>query len=275
MTKSAGFSHILLEWMLRALVATVWVSAFLFGVYILAFYAFALLDGDLTQWNDVLPDLYEVGEPMATAGIGLHFAAGGLILILGSIQLINAVRDRFPKVHRWLGRVYVVASIFTAVGGLTFIVVSGTVGGTVMNIGFTLYGILTLLCAIQTIRHARSGRFKTHQHWSWRLYALAIGSWLYRIEYGFWFLFTGRLGHNDTFTGWFDHIMSFWFFIPNLLVVEWMIRNQNKSLATNWRWISSLFCVVATAFLLLGTYFFSKMLWLPIIIDTVQEIVPF
>jgi hypothetical protein len=48
-----------LQWTARALTATCWISAALFGLYILAFYAAALVDGNIAQWNEGLPRLYE------------------------------------------------------------------------------------------------------------------------------------------------------------------------------------------------------------------------
>ncbi|MFK7907841.1 MAG: DUF2306 domain-containing protein, partial [Chitinophagales bacterium] len=123
-TKQALFSiDGLLQWTVRLLVATVWGSAVLFGLYILAFYFIALLQGNTAQWNEVLPGLYDQETRAATLGIGLHFAAGGIILILGGIQLIERVRLKYPALHRWLGRIYVLSALGTAVGGLIFIFV--------------------------------------------------------------------------------------------------------------------------------------------------------
>lgn len=250
------------------MVATVWLSAMLFGVYILAFYLTAVFDGDLTRWNSVLPDLYEEGEPAATVGIGLHFAAGGIILILGSIQLIEGVRMRYPRLHHWLGRIYVGASLLTAVGGLTFIAVSGTVGGPIMSLGFGLYGVLTFIASIETVRHARAKRFTQHNAWAWRLYALAIGSWLYRMDYGFWFILANGAGVEPDFTGIFDRVMVFFFYIPNLIVVELLLQARGRESSAMARGVTAVVLLLATLFLLTGTYFFTKELWGPVIIDS-------
>jgi hypothetical protein len=80
----------------RVLTVVVWISAALFGLYILAFYAAALVDGDLAKWNEMLPRLYENHTPVATAGIGIHFAAGGVILALGCVQFVGSIRTRYP-----------------------------------------------------------------------------------------------------------------------------------------------------------------------------------
>ena len=260
-------NDILLHWSGMALMATVWISAILFGLYILAFYVAALTDGDLSRWNRVLPGLYEEGKPAATIGIGLHFAAGAIILILGSIQLLEGVRNRYPTLHRWIGRLYIIASILTAVGGLTFIAINGTIGGTVMDIGFGLYGILMLLAAVETFRHAKAGRIEIHNAWAWRLYALAIGSWLYRMDYGFWLLLADGAGHTSDFQGLFDQIMAFFFYIPNLIIVEILIRARNIASSSMIKMVASIVFILATGFLLIGTYFFTVHQWGPAILS--------
>ncbi|HVF81860.1 MAG TPA: DUF2306 domain-containing protein [Flavisolibacter sp.] len=248
------------------LVTTVWVSAGLFGLYILAFYASALYSGNMEKWNGILPGLYQKNSLASTSGIGLHFATGGIILLLGSIQLISAVRKRFPALHRWVGRLYILSSLLAALGGLIFIVVKGTIGGTVMNIGFGLYGVLMFAAAIETYRQARAGQMEKHRAWALRLYALAIGSWLYRMDYGFWLLLADGLGHLDNFTGPFDRVMAFFFYLPNLLVAEVFIRSRSRKASVLLNAFSTLMVLVITAFLLVGTYFFTKFYWGPAIL---------
>lgn len=258
-----------LRWSSVILVATVWVSAGLFGLYILAFYASALYEGNLERWNQLLPRLYESGTKTATSGIGLHFAAGGIILVLGSIQLIDAVRIRFPALHRWLGHLYVISCLLAAVGGLAFIALKGTIGGLMMDIGFGLYGVLMFVSAIQTYRYAVARQINKHRIWSLRLYALAIGSWLYRMDYGFWLLLTDGLGHTRSFSGPFDSVMAFFFYIPNLLVVEAYTRANRYKASPILRLSASVVLLLATGFLGLGTYYFTLYYWGPAIVKWV------
>lgn len=256
------------------LLVSVWLSAGLFGLYILAFYATALAGGNLEKWNKILPGLYNPGKTLATAGIGLHFAMGGVLLILGSIQLIDAVRVRYPGFHRWAGRLYLTASLLAAIGGLVFIAVKGTIGGTVMDIGFSLYGLLMLLAAVQTYRHIRVGRTEKHRAWALRLYALAIGSWLYRMDYGFWYMLTRAAGHVPDFSGPFDRFMAFFFYLPNLLVAEIFIRSRRPR-ASAWLHLLSAFVLLfLTAFLLIGTYYFTKFYWGPAILEWLFGVKP-
>ena len=151
-------------------------------------------------------------------------AAGAVILLLGPLQLIGAIRRRWPVVHRWIGRTYVTAAGLAGIGGLVFIATQRTIGGLPMDIGFGLYGLLMVVCAVQTWRHAAARRIEIHRGWAIRLYALAIGSWLYRMDYGLWLTLAKRLGHTKDFHGPFDVVMAFAFYVPNLILAEIFIR---------------------------------------------------
>jgi len=256
-------SAVLLWWSGRILTAIVWLSAMIFGLYILAFYVGSIADNQMARWNEVLPKLYEAQTPIATVGIGLHFAAGCIVLMLGCIQLIPAIRQNYPSVHRLVGRIYVAATLLTGFGGLLFILAKGTVGGTAMNIGFSLYGILMIVATVQTFRYAKLRQMSPHRVWALRLFALAIGSWLYRMYYGFWALLTNSWGHTQDFRGPFDILMAFFFYIPNLLVVEAFI-SQAYHAAPRWlKWLEAIAFITAASLILLGTYFFTRFYWGP------------
>lgn len=259
----SGFWTTALRWTSRLLVAITWLSAAIFGAYILAFYGGALSDGQLPRWNTTLPGLYGPTTRAATAGMAVHFLGGGILLLLGPLQLITPFRERWPAAHRWVGRLFVSAALLAGVGGLTFIALKGTIGGTVMDVGFGGYGILMLLAAIQTLRHARARRFDLHRAWAIRLYALVIGSWLYRIDYGFWVVLTDAVGHTDQFDGWFDHVMAFAFYLPNLAVAELYLRARPESPSTALRVSATLTLAAATTILIVGTYFFTRHYWGP------------
>jgi len=241
----------------------VWGSALIFGCYILLFYALAYVQGDTGQWNRVLPGLYDANNGRSTAGIAVHFVGGGIILILGCLQLLEGVRKKYPRLHRISGRVYVLASIAAAVGGLVFIALKGTIGGAVMDIAFTGYGLLMLLAAVQTVRFARAGDFERHRAWAIRLFALAIGSWLYRMGYGFYIGFSDQSGHTEDFRGWFDYFMDFWFYLPNLVVAEIVIARHAWFRKPWVRMAGATLLIMAGLLLLFATYFFIRELWGP------------
>lgn len=257
----------LLAWSGGALVGAAWLSAGLFGLYIVFHYAGALLAGTPGQWNENLPGLLTERAPASTAGIAVHFAAGGILLLLGPVQLIGRVRSRWPGFHRWTGRLYAVCAVAAGLGGLVFILSAGTIGGIWMDVGFGIYGLLITLAAVETWRHARArhrpGELERHRSWAIRLFALAIGSWLYRMDYGFWFLATGGAGHASDFTGWFDRIMDFAFYVPNLILAEAFIRARGAAHRPALQLGGALLLALAAAFVALATFEFARSYWVP------------
>jgi hypothetical protein len=264
-----GWSHANLRWSAFALVSASWFSAAMFGGYVLAFYLGALPSGRLDGWNQNLPRLYEPGHPAALVSIAAHFATGAVLLLLGPVQLIGGVRRRWPAFHRWTGRLYVIAAGVAGLGGLLFIFAKGTIGGAPMNLGFGLYGALVTLAAVETYRHARDRRLASHRAWAIRLFALATGSWLYRMEYGFWLLVGHGAGHTDAFRGPFDVVMAFFFYIPNLLIAEVFIRGSRAPAHSTTRVAASMALNFATFLVALGTYYFGRYYWGPAILHAV------
>jgi hypothetical protein len=261
----AGWSARVFLWATRALVAVTWASAGTFGAYVLVFYGGAIPARRLAEWNGGLEGLYDPRTPLATAGIAVHFAAGSVLLLAGPLQLFPSIRARVPAVHRWVGRVYTCAAMAAGAGGLAFIAVKGTIGGTTMSAAFALYGVLVALSGAQALRFARARRFERHRAWAIRLFALAIGSWLYRMDYGFWFLVAGTAGHTRRFDGPFDFFMDFFFYLPNLAIAEVFLRARRPSAGPAARFGASAAIAVATGFLALATYYFARYEWGPAI----------
>ncbi len=255
-----------LAWASGAVLAVTWLSAAIFGAYILAHYVGAVARARLDDWNSELPRLYEPATILANLGVGVHFVAGGVLLLLGPLQLFARIRERTPAVHRFIGRVYVGAAIAAGSGGLTFIALKGTVGGAPMSIGFGGYGAAIVAAGAASLWNARARRFERHRAWSIRLFALAVGSWLYRMDYGFWQLFTHGLGHTATFDGPFDRFMDFFFYLPNLAVAELFIRARTPTASPAARVTATAALTVAASFLVLATYFFTRYQWGPAIV---------
>lgn len=253
----------MLRWSGRLLVAATWISGAIFAVYILAFFGGVAFRGAAERWNESLPGLHDAAAPAATIAIGVHFLAGGVLLLLGPIQLIGGLRRRVPALHRWLGRTYVISAGLAGVGGLGFILGAGTIGGTLMDVGFAGYGILMVLCAVLAWRHARAGRYDRHRAWAIRLFALTVGSWLYRMEYAAWSVIAGDLGRGPGFTGWFDAIMMFFFYVPNLIIAEFFIRARGSRTSAALSLVAAALLLAATAFVVLATWLFSRGAWIP------------
>jgi hypothetical protein len=264
--EGSGWSARALTWAIRCLVGVVWISAAIFGLYIIAFFVRAAVNDALPDWNQSLPRLFDPAQPLATIGIGSHFATGAILLLLGPLQLMGSVRNTWPAFHRWTGRVYASAAFLAGVGGLVFIAFQGTIGGITMSVGFALYGALMVLAATETVRHAMARRIIEHRAWAIRLFALAIGSWLYRMDYGFWLPLANGLGHTRAFDGPFDAVMAFWFYLPNLVIAEIFIRSERRQAGWPVQLLGTVMLSAATGLVLVATYYFTVRRWGPPIV---------
>jgi hypothetical protein len=266
--KEGGTAPVASETALRlsawALVACAWVSGVIFGCYILVHFGDALADGALERWNDILR-LHNANQPLATFGIGVHLLAGAVLLLLGPLQLLSGVRSAYPAAHRATGRLYVASGMAAGAGGLIHIAMDRTIGGAVMDVGFALYGVLMIVCSTETVRHAMARRLDRHRAFAIRLFALAIGSWLYRLEYGLWEVVAGDLWRTDDFRGGFDRLMAFFFYVPNLVVAEAYIRSSGRTRTVLTKTLTSALLTAATALVVVSTYFFTVYLWAPAI----------
>jgi hypothetical protein len=81
---------------------------------------------------------------------------------------------------------------------------------------------------VQTLRHGRAGRMAAHRDWALRLFVLAIGSFLYRLHYGLWYLATDGVWTAEDFSGAFDRVQIFAFYLPYLALVELWLRHRRR-----------------------------------------------
>lgn len=188
-----------------------------FAIYAAQF-AWRGFGGAVSRFAD--PDI-----PWSGPSIHLHALTGALITALAVIQLVPVLRRRAILVHRTLGLCVGVSALVTACAGLLFIALKGTIGGPQMSAGFALYGLLMGLCAVQVLRYARISQTQRHGIWARRLVILALASWLYRVHYGIWYALTDGLYSSPDFTGAFDRVQNWAFYIPYLLVYEFL-RNR-------------------------------------------------
>jgi len=163
-----------------------------------------------------IPILY-MKNSVATLAIGRHIIAGAGLLVLGPIQFFNTLQ--IARCSLMISRFYRAMAFLTSLSGLGFIAFQGTIGATVMDgcwlwfvwhsgcRGIDRYSILWQTTSLRSTSHMGN-----------RLFTLAIGSWLYRMDYGLWQLIANGANHTRSFDGPFDIIVVFMFYIPNLLV---------------------------------------------------------
>ncbi|MBV6321062.1 DUF2306 domain-containing protein [Duganella violaceipulchra] len=175
----------------------------IFVAYIASFYGGAVAAGDWMRFNKVLPVGYVPGDRVGNAALAAHLAIAALVTLAGPLQLIPALRARFPAFHRWNGRVYVTVAVVTAIAGAYMVWTRNAAGDMTQHWGTTLDAVLIMLCAVLAVRHARARRLDLHRRWALRLFLVVSGSWFFRVGLLFWLLVNGGpVGFDPkTFTG--------------------------------------------------------------------------
>ena len=206
-------------WAGLGLLALLWLLSLGFVDYSLRFGLEGLGLGGVRETH-----LHAAGAGVSNALMFLHMVTGAGLTVLAPMQLVPAVRRRWPRLHRGMGRAVAGLAVVTALAGLGFIVLRGTVGGAMMDAAFAGYGLCLLVAAAMAVRAARAGEFARHRDWAVRLFVLAIGSFLYRLHYALWFMATGGVASEPDFTGAFDIVTMWAFYVPYLIGVEVWLR---------------------------------------------------
>ena len=221
----------LFRWIGRSFYFATLLGLAIFGTYILLRGTGATIK-NFDQWHDLVS-----GRPMQTAadwiagiGIGMHYFMGAVLVLAWPILFSSRIRVRHRAVHRWTGRVYVTAGFLAGVGGLSFILAHHNGGAA--HMAFAVWGAVMMLSSVMAYVHARAKRFDLHRAWAIRLFAMVLGSWGFDLEERAWEDLAGGIGMGQAGTpGPVYYALLYLFFIPNLLVAEYFIRNKHKRVA--------------------------------------------
>jgi uncharacterized membrane protein len=153
-----------------------------------------------------------------TFGLMSHIVGAMLATILGPFQFLPGIRKgRFLKVHRWLGRIYLLGVLVGGLGGLYMAFLA--YGGLPAKLGFATLAIIWLFSAFKAYQDIRNKEIQQHKAWMIRNYALTFAAVTLRLWQGVF----GAVG-LEFLTGYI--IVAWLSWIPNLLVAEWMVRRN-------------------------------------------------
>ncbi|KAH7127519.1 hypothetical protein EDB81DRAFT_809444 [Dactylonectria macrodidyma] len=170
-----------------------------------------------------LLDVVRLGDPAIIERIrasifGVGHIVGGLTAIaLGPFQFLAGIRRRVPKVHRWIGRVYMAGIIL---GGINTLHVSFTsICRPLGQYAFAFLGIIWMGTAAQGMYTIWAGEVLQHRDWMARNFALTYAAVMLRWQLPLFIAMGMETEPALTLTG-------FTSWIPNLLFVEWWIRRR-------------------------------------------------
>ncbi|HEV8077106.1 MAG TPA: DUF2306 domain-containing protein [Marinobacter sp.] len=167
-------------------------------------------------------DLHYVNHAALTL---LHVIPGTLFLLLGPLQFIADIRNRWPWLHRLSGVVFILSGLTFAITALIIDLTFPTFGGPFKRLAvwvFSIAQIATLLVAVMAIRKRQIMR---HRAWMMRAFAVGLGISPLRFYFIPAYLLFGVPSN-------FTIALGMWVgFGLNLLIAEWILWRERKPAA--------------------------------------------
>lgn len=152
----------------------------------------------------------------------VHVFTSMVPLLAGFTQFAPRLLRKWPEVHRWMGRIYVIA-VCCVTGPASLVMAFYANGGVSSRIAFVILALLWLGTTAMGWRTALKRDWQAHRAWMTRSYALTLSAITLRAwKYVIVFAFEPRPMDAYRIVAWLG-------FVPNLLLAEWLVRRWGKS----------------------------------------------
>jgi hypothetical protein len=233
------------------------IGQWLFLAYIAGFYGPSTLSGDFEAWsrNRMLTNAYRAGDLIGNLTFGAHALLAGIIAFGGALQVMPQVRARWPRFHRWNGRVFLVTATALSLTGLSLIWLRSPEPEKLSHWAITGNAVLILAFAALAYRTARARDFTAHRRWALRLYLVSNAQWFTRVGFVVWMMFSRGLSLKGV-NGTAFLIWTFGCYLLPLAVLELYLRARDSDAGgfkLTAAWVLGIFTVLMTV----GTAVFS------------------
>ncbi|KLN60878.1 hypothetical protein WH96_10475 [Kiloniella spongiae] len=126
----------------------------------------------------VAPEILENYINHKTAFLA-HVTGSLTALLIGPWQFVSRFRTKIPKLHRWTGRIYIIAVLIGGIGG--FIIAWSSEYGPIAVAGFALLSVVWLYVTGKGYICARNRQFQAHSRWMLRSFALTAAAVTLRL----------------------------------------------------------------------------------------------
>lgn len=174
----------------------------------IALFSYRYLPGVGPRSPEILANLF------ARSFLMIHIAGAATALLVGPFQFVPRWRARLPRLHRILGRVYVIGCLAGGIGG--FVAAFGSTAGPIATLGFGSLALCWIWANVRGWQTALARDFVSHRAWMIRSFAMTFAAVTLRLYLPL-FPVVG-LSFLDGYRA-----VSFLSWIPNLIAVElWM-----------------------------------------------------
>jgi uncharacterized membrane protein len=194
-------------------------------LYLLSFgvAAYALLVYALLPFGSTVDPQMRADFAAHTQAVYVHAFAASAALLIGPLQFSSRLRQRRPRLHRWLGRIYLGAGAL--VGGLSGLYLAQfAFGGTAARVGFGVLAVLWLYTGLRAYVAVRRGKVTEHRRWMIRNFALTFAAVMLRVYVPL--SVAAGAGFAEVYP-----VIAWVCWVPNLLFAEWMWNRNGLTVA--------------------------------------------
>lgn len=234
----------------------------LFVVYIVGFFGPPTVTGNFEAWdrNKMLFHGYVAGDTVGNLAFAAHVMMAAIVTFGGTLQLIPQIRARWPRFHRWNGRVFIFTAFAISLAGLFLHFTRGHPSESGLG-AITLNAVLIMFCAGQALGFAMARDIDTHRRWAMRTFMAVNGVWFLRVGVMAWMILTqsSMKAAMPFITFW-----GFGSYILPLVVLELYFRAERGDSVAAKLGVAVLIvvCAAATAVGIFGAFMF---LWRPLL----------
>jgi len=235
-----------------------------FAAYILSIYAAPTLFGVTELTYSLSPGQAAKAESNTAVFIFFaHVLPAALMAMSGLFQLFPIIRKKYPKFHRYNGRLFMVLGLSGALTGLYLTWGAGFRFSDLGSLGVTFNGILIPIAIYFAWKAAIEKQFSIHQRFAIHSFILINGVWSFRLYLMGWFVINqGANGNTRSIDGPADIALSFACYLLPMAIAEiifWAQRNKNNNI----KWFAAVFAAMGAIITTIGVFAAGTMMWLP------------
>lgn len=212
--------------------ATALIGQWAFFYYIAAFYGTPTLWGNFHDWNknNFLFKGYVASDTTGNLFFAAHILLAALVTFGGTLQLIAQIRARTAFMHRWNGRLFLLAAMAASIGGLYLVWVRGSSPNVFAAVAITLNATLIMVFAALAWRSALASTYSTHRNRALRAFVAANGLWFQRVGFFAWIVVNdGPAGMTEHLDGPFDRFWVFGYYLLPLAFLELYLHAKDRA----------------------------------------------
>jgi len=154
----------------------------------------------------------------------IHILPALLFIAIGPFQFNKNIRNKYPKWHRRMGRVFLLCGLIIGITGFVMSIVMPAIGGVNQAASTVVFSVFFLYGLYKAFWYIRRGNSILHREWMIRAYAIGLAVATIRPIIGVFFAtsrFTGLTPYEFFGTG-------FWIgFVLHLIIAEaWIYRTR-------------------------------------------------